>query len=115
MVRGERASCREVGKAQDFAAADAAPLPIRSGYVHGIATDPPYGRAASTRGEPVDRLYERAFDAFVEVLNRGARVAVVLPPEKAIDIGTARMELAEPHALRLHRSVARHFCVFLNT
>ena len=115
MVRGARASCREVGKAPDFAVADAGRLPIRSGSVHGIATDPPYGRAASTRGEPVDRLYERAFDAFVGVLNRGARVAVVLPTEKAIDIGTARMELAERHALRVHRSLARHFCVFLKT
>jgi len=115
MVRGARASCREVGKAPDFAVADAGRLPVRAGSVHGIATDPPYGRAASTRGEPVDRLYERAFDAFVEVLNRGARVAVVLPTEKAIDIGTARMELAERHALRVHRSLARHFCVFLKT
>ena len=113
MVRGARSSCRETGKAPDFAVADAGRLPIRSGSVHGIATDPPYGRAASTRGEPVDRLYERAFDAFVDVLNQGARVAVVLPTEKAIGIGMARMELAERHALRVHRSLARHFCVFV--
>jgi tRNA (guanine10-N2)-dimethyltransferase len=113
MVRGARSSCAEVGKAPDFAVADAGRLPVRQGSVHGIATDPPYGRAASTRGEPVNRLYERAFDAFVEVLHRGAHVAIVLPTEKAIEIGMARMELAERHAVRVHRSLARHFCVFV--
>src|SRR2546428_8023632 len=113
MVRGERASCREVGKAQDFAAADAAPLPIRSGYVHGIATDPPYGRAASTRGEPIDRLYARAFDAFAEILPRGGHLAIVLPSEKSIQRGSRSLELVEAHALRLHRSLVRNFCVFV--
>ncbi len=113
MIVGARSSFRNVGKSPDFAVVDAGRLPIRPGSVHGIATDPPYGRAASTRGEPVERLYERAFVAFAEVLTRGAHAAVVLPTEKAIDIGMTEMELVERHTLRVHRSLARHFCVFV--
>src|SRR2546421_10230860 len=84
MVVGTRKSLRSAGGAPDLAIADAGRLPLRPGMVHGIATDPPYGRAASTRGEPIDRLYARAFDAFAEILPRGGHLAIVLPSEKSI-------------------------------
>ncbi|TMA01444.1 MAG: hypothetical protein E6J97_02820 [Methanobacteriota archaeon] len=75
--------------------------------------DPPYGRAASTRGEGIDRLYARAFDAFAELLPRGGHLAIVLPSEKWIERGSKSLELVEAHALRVHRSLVRHFCVFV--
>ena len=113
MVLGARSSLRLAGGPADFAIADAGRLPVRPGVLRGIATDPPYGRAASTRGEPVDRLYARAFAAFAEVLPRGGHVAVVLPNEKSIEIGSGSFELVETHALRVHRSLVRHFSVFV--
>lgn len=113
MVRGARTAVRAAGARADFAIADAGRLPFRPGSVHGIATDPPYGRAASTRGEALDRLYERAFDAISDVLPRGGCAAVVMPNEALIEIGSRSLDFLERHSLRVHRSLVRHFCVFV--
>ena len=115
MVVGARTSLRSAGSAPELVVADAGRLPLRPGTVHGIATDPPYGRAASTRGEAIDRLYGRAFQAFAELLPRGGHLAIVLPSEKWIERGSKSLELVEAHALRVHRSLVRHFCVFVRT
>lgn len=112
MVEGSGATLREHGLAARVAVADAGWLPVRSGSVRAIATDPPYGRAASTRGEPVPHLYTRAFEAFADALPIGGYAAVVLPNERAVETAAARMELIERHDLRVHRSLVRHFCVF---
>jgi len=113
MIVGARTSLRLAGAAADLAVAEAGRLPVRSGGVHGIATDPPYGRAASTRGEPIGRLYSRAFRAFAELLPAGRYAAVPLPNEKMIDIASESLDLVEVHTLRVHRSLERHFCVFV--
>ncbi|HEX9341087.1 MAG TPA: TRM11 family methyltransferase [Thermoplasmata archaeon] len=113
MIVGTRRSMRALDLSAALAVADAGLLPMRRGTIQGIATDPPYGRAASTRGEPIGRLYARAFDSFAAVLPAGGHAAVVLPSPKAIEIASARMELIERHELRVHRSLVRHFCVFV--
>ncbi len=115
MVSGARKSLRTLDATGDFAVADAGQGPWRTGHIDGIATDPPYGRAASTRGEPLDRLYERFFRDATRFLPRGRHVAVVLPNERAIEIGEKHMELIEAHAMRVHRSLTRTFCAFLNS
>ena len=114
MVLGFRASLRGAGDGA-LGVADAGRLPLRGASVHGIATDPPYGRAASTRGEPIASLYERTFRAFRELLPPGAHAAVVLPNEAMIDLASEHLERIEAHALRVHRSLVRHFCVFVNS
>ncbi|HKW43015.1 MAG TPA: THUMP domain-containing protein [Thermoplasmata archaeon] len=113
MVEGTRSTLRESGFSANVAVADAGQLPVRSKGIHAIATDPPYGRAASTRGEPRDRLYARAFEAFEDVLPEGRFASMVLPNESAIEIASTRLELVERHDLRVHRSLVRHFCVFV--
>lgn len=113
MVRGARMSLRRMAGQADLVTSDAGALPFRRGSVHGIATDPPYGRAASTRGEPVDRLYTRAFRAFADLLPPGGHLAIVLPDRARIDAGADVLDLIESHALRVHRSLVRHFCVFV--
>lgn len=113
MVRGARTSLRRSHDPADLGIADAGHLPVRPTAIQGIATDPPYGRAASSRGESVDRLYARAFDAFAMVLPKGGRAAVILPNEQSVELGSASLELVESHALRVHRSLVRHFCVFV--
>jgi len=113
MVSGAAESLRRLGADARLHVGDAGWPPWRPGQIQGIATDPPYGRAASTRGEPPIHLYERAFAAFAEVLPRSGHVAVVLPSEEAIAAAEAHMEMRERHALRVHRSLTRHFCVFV--
>jgi len=115
MVLGCRSSLRDVHAEDRLAMADAGHLPLRSGSVHGIATDPPYGRAASTRGESIESLYGRAFRAFRDLLPSAAHVAIVLPNEAMIDLASEHLALIETHALRVHRSLVRHFCVFVSS
>ena len=113
MVLGTRTSLRSGGRAPDLAVADAGRPPLRAESIHGIATDPPYGRAASTRGEAIDQLYARAFAAFADLLPRAGHLAIVLPSERWIERGSEFLELVETYALRVHRSLVRHFCVFI--
>ena len=112
MVIGARRSLRLLRADAEFVTADAGRGPWRTGAVSGIATDPPYGRAASTRGEAPLALYERAFAAFDDIVPRGHHVAVVLPSEAAVALGAARWDLIEQHTMRVHRSLSRTFCVF---
>jgi tRNA (guanine10-N2)-dimethyltransferase len=112
MVRGSRASLRRLSHDAGLLAADAGAPPLKSGRIDGIATDPPYGRAASTRGEPLPRLYRRAFAAFATAIPRGGHVAIVLPDEASIRLGEETMNLVEAHPMRVHRSLVRTFCVF---
>lgn len=114
MVSGTRASLRRSGADGGLVVADAGRLPWRRGAVHGIATDPPYGRAASTRGESIARLYRRAYRSFADLLAAGGHVAIVLPDPTMVDLVPESLELSETHALRVHRSLVRHFCVFVN-
>lgn len=113
MVVGARSALRALGAEAELLVADAGHPPWRPGCLRGIATDPPYGRAATTRGEPPLDLYGRAFQAFEEGLPRGGHVAITLPSDAAVEVGETHLELLERHAFRVHRSLTRHFCVFV--
>jgi tRNA (guanine10-N2)-dimethyltransferase len=80
--------------------------------VDAIATDPPYGRGASTRGEALDALLRRAFRAFHEVLVPHGRLAMALPEPVLMDLGEPHFALREWHKVRVHRSLDRYFCLF---
>ncbi|MGQ0798278.1 MAG: hypothetical protein ACT4OI_10525 [Methanobacteriota archaeon] len=112
MVRGTRTSLEALHATGDFIVADARVAPWRTRAVDGIATDPPYGRAASTWGERLLDLYERAFSMFAQVLPPGGHAAAVLPSDKAIEVGEKHLELIEAHPMRVHRSLTRTFCAF---
>lgn len=92
--------------------ADISEIPEKVKKVDAIATDPPYGRAATTNREDILTLYERAFEAFSEVLKPGGYASVVLPKEELIVKGREHLQLIETHAMRVHRSLTRTFCVF---
>lgn len=113
MAAGARRALRALSAEATLLVADAGQAPWRPGALDGIATDPPYGRAATTRGEPPLDLYRRAFAAFEDALPRGRHIAIVLPTETSIEVGQERWELVERHALRVHKSLTRNFCVFV--
>jgi tRNA (guanine10-N2)-dimethyltransferase len=91
----------DVGKAKDVA-----------GQVDAIATDPPYGRAASTNREKIFSLYKRAFETFSELLKPGGYASVILPDKELIGIGENFLNLKETYSMRVHRSLTRNFCVY---
>ncbi len=112
MVRQTEAVLREFGPAARTFHADVGEVSNRLRTVDAIATDPPYGRSTTTRGEPVLRLYRRAFAAFRLVLRPHGYAAIILPSEEAVQIGEEYFDLEERHSLRVHRSLTRTFCAF---
>lgn len=113
MLVGARRSLRGLGAESAYLVADAGRGPWRPASLAGIAADPPYGRASSSRGEPVLRLYDRAFRSFAVALPPGRYAAVVLPSDEAVEVGQQHLELIERHTMRVHKSLVRNFCVYL--
>lgn len=111
MVAGAGETLAAYGVAASLRAGD---LSLLAGWegVQAVATDPPYGRAATTRREPPRDLYRRFFEAAAGHAARGAAVAVILPGPEFIELGERVLRLEESHRLRVHRSLDRHFCVY---
>ena len=114
MLGGARRNLAHLGLKSELHLCDVGDIPDGIGMVDGIATDPPYGRATTTDGEEISELYGRAFRAFHEVLGEGSKVAIVVP-----DVDLVRhvqgFRSRGSFALRVHRSLTRHFCVFERT
>ncbi len=113
MVNGTTATLAHYGLAADVFRADIGEVPRHVKRVDGIATDPPYGRSTTTRGEPIEGLYRRSFKVFRELLPKGGTAAVVLPSEEAVAIGQESLHLEESHSLRVHGSLTRTYCAFV--
>lgn len=90
---------------------DVAELPSWARGLTAVATDPPYGRSTTTRGEPLASLYRRAFGAIAEALAPEGRAALVVPDLAYVELAAGRLQLLESYALRVHRSLTRHFCL----
>jgi tRNA (guanine10-N2)-dimethyltransferase len=97
-VRFERLEIADIGKIEEV-----------FGTVDAVATDPPYGRSASTRREPVSALHERALVEIAGVLSPGAWAGVVLP--QTVNHPSS-LSLEERHSQRVHRSLTREYCLF---
>jgi len=113
MVRGTAATLAHYGLEGRTFTADIGEVPRRVKAVDAIATDPPYGRSTTTRGEPLGALYRRSFAVFRRLLRPGGFAAVVLPSEDAIKIGEEFLRLEEAHPLRVHATLTRTFCAFV--
>ncbi len=110
MIEGARANLSHLGAKARLRVHDVGSIGDLAGQVDGIATDPPYGRSTSTNGEPLDELYGRSLRAFAEVLSRGCRLAIALPDTSTLEAAEG-FRLLESHALWVHRSLTRNFCV----
>ncbi len=112
MVAGSRENLAHFGLAAGrLERCDVAEIPDVFGAVGAIATDPPYGRASSTGKERPGSLYKRMLDAFADALPDGGRAAVVLPDLSIVRKLPRGLKMQESHALRVHRSLVRHFVV----
>jgi len=114
MIEGASRNMRFVGADAEFHLCDVGAIPATVGKVDGIATDPPYGRATSTNGEGIGDLYVRALGAFASVLDKGSRLAIVVPDMAMIGDADG-FRLLESHPLWVHRSLTRNFCVLERT
>lgn len=82
-------------------------------FFDAIATDPPYGISASTRGLNIEKLYKDSINSFYEIL-KPKRYACVTSPRK-LEIKKAvkktGFEIVEEHFERIHRSLTRRILV----
>jgi len=83
----------------------------RFGKVDAIATDPPYGRSSSTRGEGLEVLYRRFLSIAAELLPQGHFLATVVPMQFKGRFKHPDFQLHSHHPLRVHRSLTRVFLV----
>ncbi len=80
MVRGSRENLRNYSlNLPVIVASDALKLPIPDNSVDAIATDPPYGRAASTYGEKVKDIYKGFLKEAYRVLRRRRYLVFMAP------------------------------------
>jgi tRNA (guanine10-N2)-dimethyltransferase len=82
--------------------------------VDAVVTDFPYGKATTTKGEPLEKLYRRAFQSISQVLKKGKRAVIGMPGKKNVALGKSWFTLLEVHAIRVHKSLTRYFAVYQN-
>jgi tRNA (guanine10-N2)-dimethyltransferase len=113
MVRGANRNLTHLGvSAEHLVVGDAGTVefPGSEGPYDALLTDPPYGRASSTRGEGADRLLARVLPRWAERL-RPSSFAVVVLPGGPDPLGPPWQRLvAVP--VRVHRSLTREFRVY---
>lgn len=83
-------------------------------YAGGIATDPPYGISASTKGEKVERLITEFMENTSDVLKAGGYLCLACPSTvSARDLeDISKLDLYERHSMYIHRSLTRQILVF---
>jgi len=82
-------------------------------FFDAIATDPPYGISASTKGLELGELYESSIDSFYEILKPGKCACVIAPSKVALGkiAQNVGFEILEKHFERIHRSLIRKILV----
>ena len=113
MVEGARKNLEASG-ITDFQlmVGDARKLPALK--VDAVATDPPFGRQATTGGVELKKLYEQALPSVAGVLKRRGYACIASPAELELDelAANAGLRTIEKHEQRVHRSLTRRIYVF---
>jgi tRNA (guanine10-N2)-dimethyltransferase len=116
MLRGGLKNLKHYGiNLEGVVIADARYPPVTK--VDCIATDPPYGRSASTLGANTRCIVEDFLSAVGDKLPRGAKICMASP--ETITIGDAGegagFKHLESHFVYVHRSLTREIVVFEKT
>jgi tRNA (guanine10-N2)-dimethyltransferase len=77
-----------------------------------IVTEPPYGRATTTYGEPIEKLLERAFKVFHILLPRSGRVVISLPDGELSSLADEFFIILNEFRIKIHKSLTKHIFVF---
>ena len=91
---------------------DIGKLPKYVPDVDGIATDFPYGRSTTTKGEERNLLYKRAFNAITEMLKPDRYAVCGVADKDLLQLAPSNLVLQEVYDIRAHRSLTRSFAVF---
>jgi len=82
-------------------------------YFDAVATDPPYGISASTKGLGLEDLYARALKSIYAVLKEGKYACIVSPKEVPVEelSKDAGFKVIDVHFERIHKSLTRKISV----
>jgi len=80
--------------------------------VDAVVTDFPYGKATTTKGEDICKLYKRAFENISCILKENGRAVIGLSNKEMLQLGEKYFSLIEMHGFKAHRSLTRYFAVF---
>ena len=80
--------------------------------VDAVATDLPYGKSTTTKGEEMHSLYDRAFKNISNLLKKNGKAVIGLSNNDLIKLGEKYFSVVDKHDIRVHRSLTRHFVVF---
>jgi tRNA (guanine10-N2)-dimethyltransferase len=109
MIEGCKENMSHFGAEWDrLEAIDIGEVPGHIGEVDAVATDPPYGRSASTMREPVRELHQRGLAAISQCLKPWGLAGVVLPYPCS---SKGPLNMLQSHMQRVHRSLDRHYCI----
>lgn len=113
MIEGARKNLEASGIADfQLMVGDARMLPALE--VDAVATDPPFGRQATTGGIELKKLYEEALPSIAGVLRRRGYACIASPAELELEELAAAVGLRtiETHEQQVHRSLTRKIYVF---
>lgn len=77
-----------------------------------VVTDLPYGKAATMRGEEMEKLYNRAFQSISDILKDNGRAVIGISNRDMINLGEEYLSLLKVYNIRVHRSLTRFFTVY---
>lgn len=85
--------------------------------VDAIATDPPYGRQASTGGSKTEKIYEESLPVLSEILRPKRYLCITAPSKIEVPETTDNLdlELQEKYKNRVHKDLTRTIYVFQKT
>ena len=113
MIEGARKNLEASG-VTDFQlmVGDARKLPALE--VDAVATDPPFGRQATTGGIELKELFEKTLPSIAGVLKRRGTACITSPAELELEelAAGAELRIIEKHEQRVHRSLTRRIYVF---
>lgn len=113
LIEGAEDNLRDAGVNEfDLQVKNAKDLEIES--VDAIATDPPYGRQASTGGSELEEIYESTLPTISSSLKLGGYLCISAPSELDLEkiIENYPLKQVEKHKQRVHKSLTRNIYVF---
>lgn len=113
LLEGAKENLEEVGlRSFDLREGDARNLDAEK--VDAIATDPPYGRQASTGGSNLKELYEETLPVLSRILKSNRYLCITAPGDLELDemLDGIPLEFKEKHYQRVHKSLERNIYVF---
>ena len=100
-IKNNKLFCSDIGEIKNYI-----------DTVDAIATDLPYGKSTTTKGEKMERLYERAFESMSNLLKKDGKAVIGLSNRDLIHVGQKYFKLEEKYDFKIHRSLTRYFVVF---